>query len=73
MTSNEMMSIGTKVRTARREAKMSPEELAVALGVSSATMFRIERDATDVTVQRLALIAEATGRPMSYFLNGEAA
>ncbi len=67
-----MTSIGTKVRDARKAAKLSPESLAVALDVSAATIFRIERDATDVTVARLALIAKATGRPISYFLNGDA-
>lgn len=65
------VTLGERVREARKAAGLSPEQLAVALDVSSATMFRIERDATDVTVQRLAKIAEATRRPMSYFLNGE--
>lgn len=63
-------SLGVKVRNARREAGLTPEQLAVGLGVSAATIFRIERDASDVTVSRLGLIAQATGKPISHFLDG---
>lgn len=73
MTSNEMRSIGTRVREARKEANVSPEQLAVALGVSTATVFRIERDDSDLSVKRLEVIAKTTQKPIAYFLNGLAA
>lgn len=62
-------SLGAKVRIARKEANLTPEQLAVALGVSAATIFRIERDDSDVTVARLHLIAQATGKPIGHFLD----
>lgn len=65
-------SLGSRIRSARKDAGISPEALAVDLGVSAATIFRIERDATDVSVKRLGRIAEVTGKPISYFI-GQAA
>ncbi len=65
-------SLGTKVRNARREAKIPPEVLAVALGVSVATVFRIERDVSDISVKRLGQISAATGKPISYFIGNAA-
>ncbi len=65
-------SLGTKVRNARREAQIPPEVLAVALGVSVATVFRIERDVSDISVKRLGQIAEVTGQPISYFIGNVA-
>lgn len=62
-------TLGTKIKEARKSAGLSPEQLAVALNVSVATLFRIERGTTDVTVGRLWLIAHETGHPVAYFLN----
>lgn len=65
-------SLGTQVRNARKEAQLKPEDLAVALGVSVATVFRIERGDSDVSVKRLQKIAEATRKPLGYFLGAAA-
>lgn len=72
MTSNTMTSsVGAKVKEAREQAGLSPEQLAVEIGVSVATLFRIQRGC-DVKVERLAAIARATRKPLSFFLQDAA-
>lgn len=65
-------SLGAQVKSARVGAGLSPEALAVELGVSAATVFRIERGDSDVSVKRLQKIAEATQKPLGYFLGSAA-
>lgn len=71
--SGTQVRIGERIKRARVHAGLTPEELAVALGVSSATMYRIERGTSGVKVDRLEAIAETTGKTLGYFLDGVAA
>ena len=64
--------LGTLIRRARHEAKLTPEAMAVELGVSVGTLFRYERgEALNLSVGKLARVAVVTGKPLSYFLNGD--
>lgn len=64
--------LGTRIRKARHEAELTPETMAVQIGVSVGTLFRYERgEAAQLSVSRLTKIASVTGKPLSYFLNGD--
>lgn len=66
--------LATKIRSARKEADLSREMLAAELGVSLATVVRLETGRTKrVSTDRLLAVAKATRQPLSYFLGGEAA
>ena len=65
-------ALGTLIRRARHEAKLKPETMAVELGISVGTLFRYERgEAPEISVRRLSRIAVVTGKPLSYFFNGD--
>lgn len=67
-------SLAQKIRAARNEAGLSREKLAGELGVSLVTLVRYETGrSTDITVKKLVGIAQATGKPLSYFLGAEVA
>lgn len=64
--------LGSRIRKARHLAKLTPEQMAMELGVSVGTLFRYERgEALNLSVGRLARIAAVTEKPMAYFLNGD--
>lgn len=66
--------IAAKVRTARKDAGLSREQLAGHLGVSLSTVVRLETGRTQrITLATLALVAAATNRPLSYFIDPVAA
>ena len=61
--------IGRRIRTARDDAGLTQRALAALIGVEDAqSVSRYERGITEVTTRRLERIAEATGKPMSYFV-----
>jgi transcriptional regulator with XRE-family HTH domain len=62
--------VGLRIREAREAAdEMTQQELADAIGVATAqSISRYERGETEVPAKRLRKIAEATGRPMSFFV-----
>lgn len=60
--------LGRRIATARAGAGMSQQELASAVGLRHAQdISRYERGKVEVPSHRIDLIAEATGRPRSYF------
>jgi transcriptional regulator with XRE-family HTH domain len=61
--------LAEKIRKARKDADLSREELAAALGVSLVTVVRIETGRTmNVSAVRLLGIAKATKKPLAFFL-----
>lgn len=64
--------LGTRIRKARHVARLTPEQMAMELGVSVGTLFRYERkDAAKLSVGRLLRIADVTKRPISFFFDDE--
>lgn len=68
--------VASRIREARNDAGLSRETVAYELGVSLATVVRMEtgRGKRGVTVDRLSKIAALTGKPLAYFFeNGREA
>jgi transcriptional regulator with XRE-family HTH domain len=64
--------IGRRIAEAREEAGLSQRELAEKIGVADAqSVSRYERGITEVKTRRLERIAEATGKPLSFFVQVE--
>jgi transcriptional regulator with XRE-family HTH domain len=62
--------IGRRIAQAREEAGLSQRELAEKIGVADAqSVSRYERGITEVKTRRLEKIAEATGKPLSFFVH----
>ena len=60
--------LGRRIKTARTAAGLSQQELAEKIGLRHAQdVSRYERGKVEVPAHRIDLIAEATGRPRSYF------
>jgi transcriptional regulator with XRE-family HTH domain len=64
-----MARIDQQIRRARRESGFSQEALAERIGVPPADVHRYERGGT-ISARQLELIAVATGKPVSFFLDG---
>lgn len=61
--------LGRRIKVARIAAKLSQQELAERIGLKHAQdISRYERGKTEVPSARIDLIAEATGRPRSFFV-----
>jgi transcriptional regulator with XRE-family HTH domain len=61
--------IGRRIAQARDEAGLNQRQLAELIGVADAqSISRYERGKTEVSQKRLRRIAEATGKPMSFFV-----
>lgn len=60
--------LGERIATARQEARLNQASLAAVLGVDRAAVSRIESGSRNVDSIELATIAEAVGRPVSWFL-----
>jgi transcriptional regulator with XRE-family HTH domain len=67
-----MARVDEQIRRARRESGLSQEALAERIGVPPAAVHRYE-DGAQVSSRHLELIAVATGKPVSYFLDGNGA
>jgi transcriptional regulator with XRE-family HTH domain len=67
-----MARVDEQIRRARRESGLSPEALAERIGVPPAALYRYEEGA-NVSSRHLELIAVATGKPVSFFLDGAGA
>jgi transcriptional regulator with XRE-family HTH domain len=67
-----MARVDEQIRRARRESGLSQEALAERIGVPPAAVHRYE-DGAQVSSRHLELIAVATGKPVSYFLDGNEA
>jgi transcriptional regulator with XRE-family HTH domain len=63
--------IAARIKAARVEKGWKQKHLAAAVRVEPVTVSRWERGATTPDFDALALIAEATGKPVSYLLADE--
>jgi transcriptional regulator with XRE-family HTH domain len=69
--SSRKAEVGGKIRAARADKGWKQKHLAAHVQVEPITVSRWERGATTPDFDALRLIADATGKPLSYFL-GEA-
>lgn len=61
--------VGLRIAQARDEAGLSQQELAERINLAQGqSISRYERGETEVPAKRLRRIAEATGKPMSFFV-----
>jgi transcriptional regulator with XRE-family HTH domain len=65
-----MPRVDEQIRRARRESGFSQEALAERIGVPPADLNRYEEGGR-ITSRHLELIAVATGKPVSFFLDGD--
>ena len=63
--------LGDRIREARAEKGWKQRELASEVEVEPITVSRWERGATTPDLDVLRLVAEATEKPLSYFVAGE--
>jgi transcriptional regulator with XRE-family HTH domain len=68
----EKPEVGPRIRSARAEKGWKQKHLAAHVSVEPITVSRWERGATTPDFDALALIAEATGKPLSYFVSEDA-
>jgi transcriptional regulator with XRE-family HTH domain len=64
--------VATRIKSARAAKGWKQKHLAAQVKVEPITVSRWERGATTPDFNALTLIAEATGKPLSYFLGEEA-
>ncbi len=60
--------VAARIKEARAEKGWKQKHLAARVSVEPITISRWERGATTPDFDALALVAEATGKPLSYFL-----
>ena len=63
--------VGNRIRAARAEKGWKQKHLAAAVSVEPITVSRWERGATTPDLQVLGLVAEATSKPLSYFVGDD--
>ena len=74
MTSSVDIEVGRRIREARRAAGFrSPESFSAVLGISVATLHRWESGRTGLNTAKLERVAQATGRPVEFFVGKAAA
>jgi transcriptional regulator with XRE-family HTH domain len=71
MTHNAKAELGGRIREARASKGWKQRELASEVEVEPITVSRWERGATTPDLDVLRLVADATGKPLSYFVAGE--
>jgi transcriptional regulator with XRE-family HTH domain len=69
----QKVEVAGKIRAARAAKGWKQKHLAAEVQVEPITVSRWERGATTPDFDALALVAEATGKPLSYFLGEEPA
>jgi transcriptional regulator with XRE-family HTH domain len=65
--------LGARIRTARTEKGWKQKHLAAQVSVEPITVSRWERGATTPDLDVLGLVAEATGKPLSFFVDEQPA
>jgi transcriptional regulator with XRE-family HTH domain len=63
--------LGERIKTARADKGWKQKHLAAEVDVEPITVSRWERGATTPDLDVLRLVADATGRPLSYFVERE--
>lgn len=66
----EQPGLGNRIREARASKGWKQRELASEVEVEPITVSRWERGATTPDLDVLRMVAEATGKPLSYFVAG---
>jgi transcriptional regulator with XRE-family HTH domain len=64
--------IGSRIKTERKLAKLSQEELAEKLSISISFQSRMERGATKISLDMLGRISDALNIPLSLLVTGVA-
>ncbi|MBC5775218.1 helix-turn-helix domain-containing protein [Pontibacter sp. KCTC 32443] len=64
------MTIGERIRTARKAAKMSGEQLGAAIGVSKSQISNIEKGTSDVTRANAIVISSILNVSLNWLLFG---
>src|ERR671925_1374883 len=72
MTPDAKTELGGRIREARASKGWKQRELASEVEVEPITVSRWERGATTPDLDVLRMVAEATGKPFSYFVAGAA-
>jgi transcriptional regulator with XRE-family HTH domain len=67
----EKEQLGERIRAARAAKGWKQKHLAAQVAVEPITISRWERGATTPDLDVLGRVAEATGKPVSYFVGGE--
>ena len=67
----EQPGLGNRIREARASKGWKQRELASEVEVEPITVSRWERGATTPDLDVLRLVADATGKPLSYFVAGD--
>jgi transcriptional regulator with XRE-family HTH domain len=70
LMAHEKAQLGNKIRAARAAKGWKQKHLAAQVEVEPITVSRWERGATTPDLDVLAAVAEATGKPVSYFVGG---
>ena len=65
---SQKAELGARIKSARAAKGWKQKHLAAQVQVEPITVSRWERGATTPDFNALSLVAEATGRPLSYFL-----
>lgn len=68
---DEKQQLGERIRAARAAKGWKQKHLAAEVEVEPITISRWERGATKPDLEVINLVAEATGKPVSYFIGGE--
>jgi transcriptional regulator with XRE-family HTH domain len=68
-----MTDLGERIRSARHEKGWKQKHLAAEVSVEPITVSRWERGATTPDLEALNLVAQATGKPLSFFVDHEPA
>ena len=68
---SQQPALGNRIREARASKGWKQRELASEVAVEPITVSRWERGATTPDLDVIRLVAEATGKPMSYFVAGD--
>jgi transcriptional regulator with XRE-family HTH domain len=63
--------VGERIRAARDERGWKQKHLAAEVSVEPITVSRWERGATTPDLQVLGLVAQATGKPLSFFVGDD--
>jgi transcriptional regulator with XRE-family HTH domain len=71
MSMAQQAGLGDRIREARASKGWKQRELASEVEVEPITVSRWERGATTPDLDVLRLVADATGKPLSYFVAGE--
>ena len=71
--SPDKAELGERIRAARAAKGWKQKHLAAQVDVEPITVSRWERGATTPDLDVINLVAEATGKPVSYFVGGGAA